>query len=98
MSALGPIAAFPLATAGSVAREVVVGGSVSWAGTLATIKIKVLYTVAGALGLSGQGGATRYGRTASGAIHATALVLTRWLRIPLRFAKRKGIVTRGVDR
>lgn len=88
----------PIASLGSTARTVELGGAVSYSGTLASIKVRALLTISGAVAFVGAHSLTGLGRTVGAALSISGEVMRRWLRTPLRFARRKGIITRGVDR
>lgn len=101
MTALGPIGALAVADAQTVrVFSFDATGAIGFAGTVTTIRVRVPAPLVAALDFAGTLRENLiFLRTTRTGLLTFAGFLGRMLRrAPLRFAKRKGIITRGVDR
>lgn len=100
MTALGPIGALAVCDVQTVR---VFGfdatGGVSFAGTVSSLRVRlaVLTAALAFVGVSRETGVAIRTSVTGGALTFAAQVVRSWLRRPLRFAKRKGIISRGTD-
>lgn len=101
MTALGPIGALAICDVQTVrVFSFDAGGSITFAGTASSLRVRVPAPITAALTPAGtvRELAVVVQRNVTGALSMAGVLLRSFARAPLRFAKRKGIVTRGIDR
>lgn len=101
MSAFGPIGALAICEVQTVRRfSFEMTGGVAFAGTVGAIIVRAGPPLVAALNFAATlRENTVFLRTTRGGFALFSGILSRALqRAPLRFARRKGIITRGVDR
>ena len=101
MTALGPIGALAICDVQTVrVFSFDATGSVGFAGAVSNLRVRVPPSLEALLPTTGASRELGIVLTTarSGFVAFAGALLRNFLRAPLRFAKRKGIVTRGVDR